>query len=174
MLVNDFVGKDKEPAQPSPAPQQNKKSDTQSFFKQKKFLQIVLALVIVLSIGSAFYFYNQYQEIKKNPTQAQQAKNASDTERVLSQLSNIILIDSADKPTVARIENVEILKKTNQEFYKNIAQGDYLIIYPKRAIIFRESTGQIINIAPIINTAELQQKQQDQKQQTTKKTNSNN
>ena len=58
-------------------------------------------------------------------------------------------------PTVARVEDPEKLKTSNETFYKDIQKGDYLIIFPKRAIVYRESNDQIINIAPIINTADL-------------------
>ena len=76
------------------------------------------------------------------------------------------------KQTRARPEK---LKASNETFYKDIQKGDYLIIFPKRAVVYRESNDQIINIAPIINTADLKADQGTtpaaQKTDTTKKTN---
>jgi hypothetical protein len=54
------------------------------------------------------------------------------------------------QPTVARVENVDTLKKSNPDFYKNVAAGDYLILYPQRAVIYRKTENKIMNVAPIV------------------------
>ncbi len=72
--------------------------------------------------------------------------------RVLGSLDDVLWIDADDeKPTVATVDNAEALRAANQEFYKNAQDGDYLILYPQRAIIYREDESKIINIAPIVN-----------------------
>ncbi len=60
-----------------------------------------------------------------------------------------LLINETEHPTVARIDDPEKLKKSNEEFYEDVERGDYLVIFPKRAVIFRETTDQGINTAPI-------------------------
>ena len=115
-------------------------------------------LVILLFIVAG-YFYKQYQDVKSDPNTAQTEKNKVETQRVLDKLKTAILVTETEAPTVARVEDPAKLKDSNKEFYKDIQRSDYLIIFPKRAIIYRESNDQIINIAPIINTADLQKKQ---------------
>jgi hypothetical protein len=112
--------------------------------------------VIVLAVGAAVYFYQQYVEVRDNPGQAVAQRNSEETEAVLNDLKAVILIQETETPTVARVDDPAKLKSTNEEFYKNVEKNDYLVIYPKRAILFRQSNGQIINVAPIINTSELQ------------------
>jgi cytoskeletal protein RodZ len=141
----------------------------------KSIVAIVLVLLFVAAIGSSIYFYKQYKDVKNNPTAAVNEKNSQETEKVLSEVKAVILIDSTEAPTIARVEDPSALQKNNEVFYKNVQKGDYLILYKDRAIIYRESNNQIINVAPIINTAELQQKQAEQTKATTttttKKTN---
>lgn len=128
--------------------------------KSKKFLLPVVAVVLIVAFAlAAGYFYKQYQDVKKDPETAKQEKNKAETQRVMDKLKASILLTEQDAPTVARIEDPEKLKNSNKEFYKDIQKGDYLIIYPKRAIVYRESNDQIINIAPIINASDLQKKQ---------------
>ena len=64
----------------------------------------------------------------------------------------VLYTESEDQPTVARIEDPAVLQEANEEFYRNAQAGDYLILYPNRAIIFRESENLVVNVAPIINT----------------------
>lgn len=116
----------------------------------------VLVLVVVLSVGSAIYYYNRYQGVKTNPTKSLEDNNVAETQRVLNKVGSVMLLAESDTPTVARVETPAKLQEANKEFYKDVQVGDYLIIYPKRAIIYRESNNQIINVAPIINTADLE------------------
>lgn len=131
-----------------------------------KASKLIVALVLVASIGAAGYFYKQYQDVKQDPKSAQVEQNKVETQRVLDKLKAAILVTEAEAPTVARVEDPEKLKASNKDFYKDIQKGDYLIIFPKRAIVYRESINQIINIAPIINIADLQKKQEETKDTT--------
>lgn len=139
----------------------------------KTVLIVVLVALFVLAVGSSAYFYKQYRNVKNDPASAIKQKNSQETERVLAEVKGVILIESTEAPTIARVEDPDALKKNNEVFYKNVQKGDYLVLYKDRAIIYRESNNQIINVAPIINTAELQAKQAEQSKQstTTKKTN---
>lgn len=152
-----------------------KKSMSLKSKKVKALLVFIVAVVIGASVALALHYKNEADKLKENPAQAQADKNQAETDRVLGALKSVLFIGESEAPTVARVEDPEKLKTSNQEFYKDIQKGDYLVIFPKRAIIFRESANQIMNIAPIINTADLQQKQTEQSSQppadTKKKTN---
>lgn len=121
-------------------------------FNWKVFLVIV---IVVASLGTAFYFWNDAQNAKDQTPEAVAAKNQEESARVISALDLVLYTASEDEPTVARIEDPEILKQANPDFYKDAQTGDYLILYPQRAVIFRESENRVINVAPIINTSEI-------------------
>ncbi len=134
----------------------DKKPEVPSTKTNSKMLPWILLLVVLVGgVAASMYYRNRANQAESNPTAVQQEKNQAETDRVLTSIKKVILISETDAPTVARVEDPEKLKSSNQEFYKDIQVGDYLVIYPKRAIIFRESINQIINIAPIINTADL-------------------
>lgn len=140
-------------------PQQTKQAvETKQKSKSTTVVVSVLAVLLVLAIGASAFIYMKYQDVKNDPKAAITEKNQVETDRVISSLKKALLIGETEAPTVARVEDPEKLKSSNQEFYKDIVKGDYLIIFPKRAIIYRESNDQIINIAPIINTADLKAK----------------
>jgi len=116
---------------------------------------VVVMVVIVLALGAAFYFWNEARTAKSSTPEAVAAKNQEESDRVISSLSLVLYTDSADQPTVARIEDPEVLRAANEDFYKNAQTGDYLVLYPNRAIIYRESENLVVNVAPIINTNDI-------------------
>ncbi|MBP9852483.1 MAG: hypothetical protein QG629_320 [Patescibacteria group bacterium] len=117
-----------------------------------KVVAIVAVVLALLGLLGTAVFYKKYQSVKTDPTSAQKAQNSAETQRVLTKLKKVLRVDETQAPTVARVEDPTKLKKANAEFYKNVEKGDYLVIFPKRAVIYRDSVDQIINIAPIINT----------------------
>ncbi|HMT55806.1 MAG TPA: hypothetical protein PKD20_02935 [Candidatus Saccharibacteria bacterium] len=122
----------------------------------KKMLPwLLLIFVLVAGLAGTMYYKDRAEKVEADPTTVQKEKNQAETDRVLTSLKRAILITETDAPTVARVEDPEKLKSSNATFYKDVQVGDYLIIYPKRAIVYRENIDQIINIAPIINTADL-------------------
>jgi hypothetical protein len=130
----------------------SKVSARKKFKIRKRFLvSLLFFFILVGAVASSYYFYNEYQNLKTDPVTAVQEKNTNDADRVVKKATSILLVQESDKPTVARVEDQEKLKSSN-EFYKNVEKGDYLIIYPKRIIIYRESNNQIINVAPIVTT----------------------
>lgn len=128
---------------------------------KKHWLKLVFGVLLLAAVGAAGFYYKQYKDVRDNPAEVVQERNAEETDRVLNKLKTVLRIDETEAPTVARVDDPDKLKQTNEEFYKNVVQGDYLILYPKRAILFRESNSQIINLAPIINTSDLQPKKAD-------------
>jgi hypothetical protein len=54
-----------------------------------------------------------------------------------------------EQPTIATLVDIDALKEENPEFYKNAKNGDLLVIYSEKAILFREDEGKIINVAPV-------------------------
>lgn len=142
-------------------PKEDKKSTKRPTWLKKLWPKLVFGLVLLAAVGAAAYFYTQYRDVRDNPTQAVAQRNNEETTRVLTKLKSVLRIDETDAPTVARVDDPAKLKATNEEFYRNVEKGDYLVLYPKRAILFRETNSQIINVAPIINTSELQPAQNE-------------
>lgn len=122
--------------------EQSKKSSNSSL---SMILMIGLGVIILILGIVAFYFYNQYQQIKKNPNQVAQAE----TDQLVAQVSKLIDLPKDETPTVATVLDKEKLK--DQPFFANAQNGDKILIYTKakKAIIFRPSQNKLINVGPI-------------------------
>lgn len=122
-------------------------------FNRAKLALFVLILVIA---GGGIFFFRQYQNAVRNPQAQIEQNNSRETKEVVSKLSKILLLPSDKQPTVAKVEDVEKLKKSNENFYKDVTKDDYLVLYTDRAIIYRKKENKIINIAPIVDTSKVQ------------------
>lgn len=120
-----------------------KKSKTISYV----FSIVLLLIVIILSLG-LLYLYRVNQDLRQPEVQKQLAEQAN--QKLLDKVAGIILVPADEKPTVAKIVNVANLKKTNPSFYEFARDGDHLIIYSSKAIIYREGENKIINVAPVV------------------------
>lgn len=136
--------------------QQTSKQRSTFKFGWKAWLVLVL---VVASFGTAAYFWNEAREANSRTPEATEARNAEETEKVVAELKQILLIEDTNDPTVARVEDPSVLQQSNPDFYKNAQTGDYLVLYPTRAIIYRSEGRQIINVAPVINANNLTQDQ---------------
>lgn len=115
---------------------------------------VVLAILVLAALAAVIYFKPTKVTLSDTTsvTTEEQAK-IEQAKITVSKIKQILLVEGTEDPAVAEIKDVEIVKKSNPEFYKNANNGDKLVAYSYRAIIFRESANQIINVAPIVNTA---------------------
>ncbi len=121
---------------------------------ESRNLKLLISSVLVLILISVIAFF-AWQFISEDQDSISSSangleENQTEANRIIEQLSVIYLIDEGYNPTVARIENVDELKASNPNFYDRASNGDYLILYQSEAIIFRDSTLQIVEIAPIL------------------------
>ncbi len=131
-------------------------AETPAAKKSVMSMQSILMLVVaVVAIGAAVFFWNEARQANSSTDEAVAARNAEESAEVIANLDAVLLTESESDPTVARVEDPQLLRDANPDFYKNVEQGDHLILYPQRAIIFRNSEKRIINIAPIIDTSQL-------------------
>jgi hypothetical protein len=136
-----------------------KKVSTPSMLSYGKYLGLGI-LTGVIAVGSYFAYTNY--SLKPNTPNPQVAGISQDQKvsDVVTKLKKILYIEDTkdaegkeERPAVAAIEDKEKVKKSNPEFYKNAENGDYLVIYKNRVIIYREGENKIMNIIPIAGSS---------------------
>jgi hypothetical protein len=124
--------------------------------KNNKTRNILIAIVLLILVGGIGYLGYEYFNLKNKLDDPDYLKNlqtqqlTSNKEKILSRLSAILLLPDEVNPKIATINNVDDLRKENPQFYKNAQNGDTLVLYSELAIIYRDSSNKIINIAPIV------------------------
>lgn len=111
-----------------------------------KTLTTILAFLVIVFAGLSFYFYGRYSMLQKNP----QALQEQEVQGLVSEVGKLIVLPEGETPVVAEVADVEALK--GQEFFAKSAVGDKVLIYTTalKAILYRPSTGKIIEVAPVV------------------------
>ncbi len=125
---------------------------------KRKDIKTLITVIAVIGIfllggGAGYLVYNQLVEKdvlgKANTPEFVSEIQQKQVDAILKDLNKLILITEEEEPTVATILDVEVLRQDNPEFYKNAQDGDILIIYSQRAIVFRRDKNMIVNVAPV-------------------------
>lgn len=105
----------------------------------------ILVLLLLISAGVAIYMTAKYQHAKKNPQSLVQA----DQNKLINKVGALIDLPQGETPSIATVSDKNKLQ--SQAFFKNAQNGDTLLIYTnaKKAILYRESTNKIVEVAPI-------------------------
>jgi hypothetical protein len=107
--------------------------------------KIVVAIVLIGAIGVATFSTLKYQDAKKNPQSLIQA----DQKKLIDKVGALIELPKDEQPSIATVSDKEKLKE--QAFFKSAENGDTLLIYTKakKAILYREKTNKVVEVAPI-------------------------
>jgi hypothetical protein len=108
------------------------------------FRLLVLAVIFLLiSVGVVYGGFRVYQivSLKNNPDSIQS---------VLSEVGKLVILPEGEVPSMATVTNVSELG--GQEFFAKAEIGDKVLIFnkSKKAILYRPSTQEIVEIAPLI------------------------
>ena len=108
------------------------------------------------------------EDSQATAAQAGEQLSPKEIERLVERVRDLILLPSPEEeqPLVATVVNADNLR-SEQPFYRNIEDGDVLMIYPSqaKALIYRPRTQQLINVGPLQISPELIQEAQQAQQQ---------
>jgi hypothetical protein len=114
-------------------------------------LKIVVSTIAIIA-GCALatvtiLLYKQVQDLRSNPDQAVAEK----ANQLKDKVSKIMQLPS-ETPTIAEVETEDIDKLKTQEFFRDIKNGDKILIFSKaqKAVVYREDENRIINSGPIV------------------------
>lgn len=106
-------------------------------------LRALGVLVVTGSLGTAAYFYSEYKKVTEIRTPE------AELESLVADISEHFELPTSETPTLATVTDRE--KLSGQEFFASSQNGDKVLLYQegRKAILYRPSTGKIVNVAPI-------------------------
>lgn len=128
-------------------------------FKEKKVLYFLLAIIIFLLIALTIYFYRKSENLESELKQDENSESIGEieVERIVELLGKHVLLPE-ETPVIYIISSPQEAKTAYGDFFSQAIQGDYLIVYSNKAIIYRESTDLIINTGPVVFPSDAQVK----------------
>lgn len=103
---------------------------------------LVLSVLLLIAMGSAGYFYYQYQFGGKKA-------DAEEIAKLTAEIGSAFLLPEGETPTLATVTDKE--KLAEQPFFQNAENGDKVLIYTNngRAILYRPSTKKIVDVTTV-------------------------
>ncbi len=114
------------------------------YFKLKNILIVLLVLIALGGIGTSIYL-----GIKVKNGNATSEDTAKETERLVKEIGEVMVLPEEETPTLATVQDKSKLQ--DQDFFKNAENGDKVLVYmtAKKAILYRPSTKKIIEVSPV-------------------------
>lgn len=111
----------------------------------KKSLIVLGIVLLLVGYAGAFYYFNQYKQLTKDPSAVAKKETAS----LVSTVGKLILLPIDESPAIATVQDKE--KLSSEPFFANAENGDKVLIYyvAKKAFLYRPSTNKIIEAAPL-------------------------
>ncbi len=112
---------------------------------KRKIFKLFILLLSYVILAAIVWKVATKQPI--DPVKLQEAAQKELT-TIVDNVRKIMILPNEEIPQVAIIQDVEALKKT-QDFFVDAENGDKILVYAqaRKAIIYREKTNQIVNVA---------------------------
>lgn len=117
------------------------------------FLTVLVGLSIVAALG--FIVYKRYQPttvaLKARPADNPQVlgKDQELADSYIEEIAKIMALPKDEKPVGVATISDETKVKQNERFFKNAKNGDVLVIYSNRAILYDPKNKVIVDVIPV-------------------------
>src|SRR3989339_564938 len=120
------------------------------FQRKNKNRKMTIFIIFVLLVLGLIYFLFSYlktqRELKilKDPA-AQEELARVENDKLIKQVSKLIDLPLDQEPVVGTVQDAAALAE-QQKFFVNAKNGDRVLIYQDKAIIYRPSDNKLINV----------------------------
>lgn len=119
----------------------------------------VILLLIILVTAAVLMVLNQFRN-KQQPKDNQQNVKTEAVDKVvpmekndilalISSVSNLILINNDEEPTIATVQDADSLRISNPSFYKDAENGDRLLVWSDKAVLYSTKMNKLLAVMPI-------------------------
>jgi hypothetical protein len=126
---------------------------------------IFVGLFVILLIGF-FWMYTKYQNAEKQIVSILETKGGQQEEmdedkilEVVEKVKRLIVITEEMIPALATIKDVDMLAQ-QQSFFNGASNGDMVLIYPNRVIIYNPIEDKLVNVGPVYRNQEQTSEEQ--------------
>lgn len=117
---------------------------------KSKAVFIILAIIATVALAYTFYsYYNLKLDMQRMTSpEAQQAYMQKEIQVVVDKVAKHMILPQNQDPIIATIVDAEALAQ-EQAFYEGATDGDKLLIYSEKAILYNPVEDMIINVGPV-------------------------
>ena len=118
-------------------------------------LLVIILLLAVVGFGWSYFRYQSSEQgtVEGAGTQDLVTLREKENAEILESVRVLTDIPENELPIIATVDDAESLA-ASQDFFANVERGDKLIIFTKRAVIYRQETNTIVAAGTIIRTTD--------------------
>lgn len=123
------------------------------------FLITIITIVLIAAaiiLFNNFFNNNKQQEDVANQPQANTAVDVNDLDNLKSRVSQLIQVNSNEEPTIATVNDPEILRQNQPVFYKDAQIGDRLLVWSDKAVLYSTKKDKLLSVM-LINAENTEQ-----------------
>lgn len=121
--------------------------------RKKRNIKPVIFIVLILILGGlAFYSVRMYLQSREELTRLQQTSpqnGEQEAKDIIARVGRHMMLPN-EIPTVTGVTDVATLR--DQPFFAKALNGDQILVYSKRAILYRPSIDKIIEVGYVLPT----------------------
>lgn len=110
---------------------------------------IVILVVVAAVAGGGWYFFSRGQE--RFVIKPGEKLTDEQVAELIGRVGRFLVLPDQEQPSVATISDARALAES-QVFYKDAKDGDILIVYSTKAIIYDAAADKLVNVGPIVRT----------------------
>lgn len=129
--------------------------------EKKKSIPIAIVAIIVLLLAVAvlgyLYFDSKSENIKLKKNEQNIEQTSEEYKEITALVGDLVDLAEDENLNIARVDDPKVLIQQNQEFYKDVKEGHYLVVMPKsqRILIFDKEKNKIVNFSSYSIKVEL-------------------
>ncbi len=126
---------------------------TKSTMSNRGLFRFVFIVLFIVAVGGFAWYYLNYQQLKEevglsSDPAAQQEMYMQEVEDILVKVGKLIVLPEGEVPELATVQDAESLA-AEQAFFEGSINGDKLLIYSQKALIYSPSRDILVNVGPI-------------------------
>lgn len=115
--------------------------------------RLFFIILLVVAVGGFLWYYFSYQQLKDevdllSDPAAQQELYMKEVEDILVKVGRLIVLPEGEIPELATVQDAAALA-AEQAFFEGTVNGDKLLIYSQKALIYSPSRDILVNVGPI-------------------------
>jgi hypothetical protein len=114
---------------------------------------LIVLLIIAMGLSAAYLLIKGMsvtnQSVKQGGAEVrngEQAEESQKPENVIDKVKRHILVNEDEAPYVATISNIDLVRAKNPEFYRDASQGDKVLIWSDKAVIYSEKLDKLVAV----------------------------
>ncbi len=127
------------------------------------FLIIIIGIVLIAAVIVLIQYFlngNQAVDISQETKQAEQVSQTqpiSDLQDLKNRVGQLIEVNNEEDPTIATVNDPEILRQSQPDFYKDAVVGDRLLVWSDKAVLYSTKKDKLLSVMLINNSATEQE-----------------